>query len=92
MPIIGRACRHGRGFDARQRAKARQRLAIEVAGALVGISRGEIATLIVSTSWASNPRCAIQRDERANEDTGAKRQDDGHGDLHDDERLSHWGA
>ena len=34
---------------------------------------------------------AIQRDERANEDTGAAEQDDGHGDLHDDERLSHTG-
>ena len=35
---------------------------------------------------------AIQRDERANEDTGAAEKDDGHGDLHDDERLSHSGC
>ena len=34
---------------------------------------------------------AIQRDERAHEDTGAAEQHDRHGDLHDDERLSHTG-
>jgi hypothetical protein len=36
-------------------------------------------------------RCAIQRDERANEDTGAAEQDHGHRDLQHDERLSHTG-
>ena len=84
-----RSCR----LDARQRAQRAPRPRDRTRGDRSAVYRaGETATLIVSTSWASNPMWrAIQRDERANEDAGAAEQHDRHGDLHDDERLSHTG-
>ena len=70
-PIIGVLAAAASGFDARQRAKARQRFAIEVAGALVGISRRRDRHPHREHVVGVESQGAIQRDERANEDTGA---------------------